>query len=301
VSADHLGLRGIDTVEQLAEVKAVIPSVVKPGGHTVLNADDPLVLAMRARTKGKIVLFSARPQGESSPVEAHLATGGMVVRLEGTGADEQVVIVQGRRRDVIASVREIPLTFGGAARFQLENILGAVAAAAVQGMPAERIREGLMRFTPSAANTPGRMNIIETTRGRVIIDYAHNAAAIGALVAFVAETPATSRMVMLGVPGDRRDEDIRDVARRALGMDYVIFKEHHIYRRGRFPGEIANMMRDALVAAGHPADRVIAFAEEHEAVAHAISRMAPGSVTAITSDDTDNVMEQLGPYVKADA
>jgi cyanophycin synthetase len=297
VSADHLGLRGIETVEQLAAVKAVVPGVAKPDGYAVLNADDPLVYAMRDATPGTVVLFTTRPAGASPHADAHLARGGTVARIEQEDGEEQLVIHHAGQRTRVASVRDVPLTFQGAARFQLENILAAIAAAHVQGMPVERIREGLCSFTPSAANTPGRLNVIETSRGRVIIDYAHNAAAISGLLDFIAATPAEQRIAVLGVPGDRRDEDIRDVARRALNADYVVFKEHHAYRRGRYAGEVATLMRDALIAAGHPADRVITFAEEHDAVAHAVGRMRPGSVVAITADDPDDVMRQLAPYL----
>jgi cyanophycin synthetase len=297
VTADHLGLRDIDTVEQLANVKAVVPAVVKPTGHTVLNADDPLVFAMRERTVGTVVLFSTKPAGQSAHVEEHLARGGMVARVERIGDVDQLVIREGERRTVLAPVREVPLTFGGAARFQIGNLLAAAAAAYAQGMPAEAIRDGMLSFVPSAARTPGRLNVLETTHGRVIIDYAHNAAAIAGLLDFVAETPAVHRMALLSVPGDRRDEDLRDIARHAARMDYVIFKEHSAYRRGREPGEVARIMTEALLATGFPADRVAPFADERDAVDHAMGLMRHGGVVAIIADDSAAVLEQLGPYL----
>ena len=300
VTADHLGLGGIDTLEQLADVKALIPAVVKPTGHAVLNADDPLVLAMRARTPGTVVLFTTTPPGENAAVETQLARGGIVARLERDGDDELLVIRDGERRAVLASVREVPLAFGGAARFQLQNLLAASAAAYVQGLPAERIREGLLGFVPSAERTPGRLNVIETERGRVIIDYAHNPAAVVGLLDFVSRSPATHRMAVISVPGDRRDEDLREVGRLAAPMDYVIFKEHEHYRRGRAPGESARLLADGLLATGFAPERVATFPEEREAVAHAISRMRPGSVVAIIADAPD-VLEQFRPYLPREA
>jgi cyanophycin synthetase len=296
VTADHLGLGGIDSVEQLADVKAVVAAAVRPGGHAVLNADDPLVLAMRDRTPGTVVLFTTRPAGQSPDVEAQLARGGIVARIEHDGGEEQLVIRDGARRAVLASVREVPLTFGGTARFQLENVLAASAAAYVQGVPVDRIRAGLLDFVPSAARTPGRLNVLETELGRVIIDYAHNAAAIAGLLDFVSATPAEQRMALISVPGDRRDDDLREVGRLAAGMDYVVFKEHAAYRRGRPAGEGARVMAEALVATGFPAERVATFDEEAGAVEHAIARMRPGSVVAIIADGP-GVLEQFRPYL----
>ena len=298
VTADHLGLRDIDTVDQLADVKAVIASVVKPAGYTVLNADDPRALVMRETTPGQPVLFTTRPLGTNPAVDAHLAAGGLLACIERDGETEHFVLRRGAERTLLGSVREVPLTFGGAARFQFENILAATVAAYTQALPADAIREGLMSFIPSSTRTPGRVNLFETERGRVIIDYAHNAAAISGLLGFLAELPATHRMALIAVPGDRRDEDMREVARLARSLDYVIFKEHEAYRRGRPAGEGARIMADALLETGFPADRVAAFAEEERALNHALTLMRPGGVVAIMADDAAAVLEQLRPYMK---
>jgi cyanophycin synthetase len=196
----------------------------------------------------------------------------------------------------LAAVREVPLTFGGAARFQLQNLLAASAVAYVQGMPAERIREGLLGFVPSVTRTPGRLNVIETARGRVILDYAHNAAAIAGLLDFVVGMPAERRMAIIGVPGDRRDEDLREVGRLAARMDYVIFKEYERYRRGRPAGEGARLLAEGLLATGFPPERVATFNEESDAVAHVIDVMRPGDVVVIIADGP-SVLQQFSPGV----
>ena len=295
-TADHLGLGGIDTVEQLADVKAIIPAVVKPTGHAVLNADDPLVLAMRENTPGAVVLVTMSSVGPSTPAGEHLARGGIVACVEPNDGEEHLVILDGPHRVTLATVREVPLTFAGAARFQLENILAASAAAYVQGVPADRIREGLLSFVPSVARTPGRLNMLETDRGRVILDYAHNAAAIAGLLDFVARMPAERRIAVIGVPGDRRDEALRDVGKLAAKMDVVIFKEHHHYRRGRTPGEGAALLAEGLLSTGYPAERVAQFSEERDAVEHAISLMRPGSIAVIIAD-SPSVLQQFDAYV----
>ena len=296
VTADHLGLRGIDTVEQLAEVKGLIPSVVKEGGHAVLNADDPLVLAMRARTKGRIVLFSMRG-AEAPEVRAHLADGGIAVVVEPDDDGERVLVREGERRTVVDRVADIPLTFGGRARFQVENALAAVGAAYAQGLPVERIREGLRTFIPSAAMTPGRLNVLETTRGRIILDYAHNVAAIRSILEFVASSPDGRHLALLSAPGDRRDEDLRAIGALATVVDHAIFKEHEHYRRGRDAGETARVLTEGFLDAGGRPDRVATFAEERDAVAHALAMMRPGDVALIIADDMAAVLEQLRPYL----
>jgi cyanophycin synthetase len=293
VTADHLGLAGIDTVEQLADVKAVLPQVVKPGGHAVLNADDPLVHAMRERTPGRVALFSTRPRGESAEVEAHLAAGGVVARVESVEGREHLCILDGGRTVDLGAADEVPLTFGGLARFQVQNVLAASTAAYVQGVTPDEIRRGLATFLPSTASTPGRLNMIETPRGRVLLDYAHNPAAIAGLFGFVRAMPARRRMALLSAPGDRRDDDLREIGRLADGLDLVIMKEHAVYRRGRAPGAIAELMAEGLRATGFPDDRILTFTEEHDAVAHVMSVMEPGDIVIIIADDTKAVAAQL--------
>ncbi len=200
VAADHLGLRGINTIEQLADVKGVVAAVVKREGHAVLNADDPLVYAMRDRTPGDIVLFSTKPEGESEEFEIHLTRNGIGARIE----NDTFVIRRGRLRIPIAPVREVPLMLGGAAKFQRENILAAIATAYVQGMRYDDIRAGLLSFFPSPSLTPGRLNLLRVQNGRVLVDYAHNPAAIGGLIEFVQSIDANKRIGVVTAPGDRR-------------------------------------------------------------------------------------------------
>ena len=280
VSADHLGLRGIQTLEQLADVKSVVPAVTKREGHAVLNADDPLVYAMRDRSGADIVLFSAREYGENTLVTDHVARGGIAAVVE----EDTFVIRRGRLRIPIAAEHDVPLTLGGAARFQRDNVLAAMAAAYVQGMRYDDIRAGLLSFFPSPTTTPGRMNMIRVRGGgRVLVDYAHNAAAITGLVEFVFRTPAAKRYCVLTVPGDRRDDDIREAGRLCAGFDAVIIKED-IDRRGREPGEIADLLAEGLVAGGLPRERIEVLYEEHEAILRGLDMIGEDDLLVIHAD-----------------
>ncbi|HSU13812.1 cyanophycin synthetase [Longimicrobium sp.] len=301
VTADHLGLRGIHTVEQLAEVKAVVPAIVKPGGFAVLNAEDPLVLPMRERTPGTVVLTSIA--GEGSPaVAGHLSRGGIAVVVEDGGDGEWIVVHRGRRdgeRIPIIAVADVPLAMGGAARFQLGNLLAAVAAAHVQGIPAEAIAEGLRTFIPSAASTPGRMNVMRTERGTVIVDYAHNPAAIRGLMEFVARMPGGRRIGVVTMPGDRRDEDLRELGELVAVLDYVVVKEAEQYRRGRPPGEVSRLIGEGLERGGLGADRRETVEFEDAALVRAMDLMEPGDLVVILADDVPAVLAQLAPLVSS--
>jgi cyanophycin synthetase len=291
VSADHLGLRGINTVEQLAEVKAVVAAVVKREGHAVLNADDPLVYAMRDRTPGDIVLFSTRPEGESEEFENHLGRNGIGARIE----DDTFVIRRGKLRIPIAAVRDVPLMLGGAAKFQQENILAAIATAYVQGMRYDDIRAGLLSFFPSPSLTPGRLNLMRVPRGRVIVDYAHNPAAIRGLLDFVANVEANRRIGVVTAPGDRRDEDLRNVGRLAAKLDHVVVKEDE-YRRGREHGHIAELIIEGLRDAGMEEGRYETIYDEREAIGHAMSLMKDNDLVVILADDVRGSLQAVQQY-----
>jgi cyanophycin synthetase len=292
VTADHLGLRGIHTVEDLARVKGVIPSVVKPGGHAVLNADDPLVLGMRGGTPGTVVLTSVLGEAGNPAVAAHLAAGGMAVVVEDEGGREAIVI-RGAERIPVAPVDDLPLAMGGAARFQLGNLLAAAAAAYLQGIAPDAIAEGLRTFVPSGEATPGRMNVLRTARGTVIVDYAHNPAAVRGLMDFVTRMQAGRRIGVVTMPGDRRDEDLRELGEIVSVLDYVVVKEHHKYRRGRPAGDVARLIAEGLEAGGLPSDAHEAVLPEPVAVARALEIMRPGDVVVILADDWLDVLAQV--------
>jgi len=291
VSGDHLGLRGINTLEQLAEVKSVVAAVVKREGHAVLNADDPLVYAMRDRTPGDLVLFSTRPEGESEEFENHLMRNGIGARIE----NDTFVIRRGRLRIPIAPVRDVPLMLGGAARFQQENVLAAIATAYVQGMRYDDIRAGLLSFFPSPSLTPGRLNLMRVQNGRVLVDYAHNAAAIRGLMEFVQCIDANRRIGVVTVPGDRRDEDLREVGRLAAALDYVVVKEDG-YRRGRAEGNIAELIIDGLREGGLSENQYATIFSEQEAIAHAMARMKDNDLVVILADDVSGSLDLVRRY-----
>ncbi len=288
VSADHLGLRGINTLEQLADVKSVIAAVVKREGHCILNADDPLVYAMKDKTPGDLVLFSTKPEGQSPEFERHLSRNGIGARLE----KDTFVIRRGKLRIPIATERDVPLMMGGAAKFQRENILAGILAAYVQGMRYDDIRAGLLSFFPSPSLTPGRLNLIRIGNGRILVDYAHNPAAIAGLMEFVTGLDANRRIGIITAPGDRRDEDLLTVGRLAAKLDHVIVRDDK-YRRGRAPGEISRLIAQGLREGGMREDQIEIVHNEVQALEHAMAVMQDNDLVFVLADEVPVVLEQV--------
>jgi cyanophycin synthetase len=288
VSADHLGLRGVHTLEQLAHVKGVIVDAVAPDGWAVLNADDPRVLAMRSRARGGVALVSTQPPGANAAFDVHVAAGGIGARIEGGS----FVICRGDERIPVAPVRAVPLTLGGAARFQCQNVLAAALAAHLHGLSAAQIRAGLGTFVPSPRATPGRMNLVRVDRSHVLVDYAHNPAAVEALLDFAGRFDARRRVGVVAVPGDRRDEDIRAVGRLCAAFDHVVLKED-ADRRGRRPGEIMRLLHEGLREAGVPDERVEHVRPEAAAVAHALAALEGGELVVVLAEHVPAVLAQV--------
>ena len=223
VQPDHLGLRGIDTVEQLADVKAVVVEAVPRDGHAVLNADDPLVREMRRRCSGQVVWFSMEEPGSETRemIEAHCRRGGKALVLNPSDRGEMIVVKHGRREMQLAWTHLLPATFKGRARMNVQNSLAAAAAAFAAGAPLHDIRQGLRTFSTNYYLSPGRLNEVEVNGVNVIVDYCHNAPGMRALGDFVdrvgetltstSELGKPSRIGVIATAGDRRDQDMREL------------------------------------------------------------------------------------------
>jgi UDP-N-acetylmuramyl tripeptide synthase len=184
---------------------------------------------------------------------------------------------------------------GGAAKFQSENVLAAIATAYVQGMRYDDIRAGLLSFFPSPSLTPGRLNIIPLATGRVIVDYAHNAAAVAGVVEFALNLEAGKRIGVVTAPGDRRDDDLRAVGRLSAKLDHVIIKEDS-YRRGREPGAIAALIGEGLEAGGMSRDRYEIIYDETDAIRRAIELMYENDLALVLADDVNASLSTIRSY-----
>jgi cyanophycin synthetase len=308
VQPDHLGLRGIDTVEQLADVKAVLVEAVPRDGHAVLNADDPLVREMRRRCSGQVVWFSMEEPGSEvrEMIDQHCRRGGKALVLEPSERGEMIVVKHGRREMQLAWTHLLPATFAGRARMNVQNALAAAAAAFAAGAPLHDIRQGLRTFSTNYYLSPGRLNEVEVQGRHVIVDYCHNAPGMKALGDFVdrtaenlsatSELGRVSRIGVIATAGDRRDDDMRELgAIAAQHFDVVVVRED-VSLRGRKRGATAELVADgvrASMAEGARCKQLEVVLEEIAAVRHAMSRANPGDLVVVCVDKHPMVMSEL--------
>ncbi len=311
IAPDHLGMRGIDTLEQLAAVKAVVVEAVPRNGSAVLNADDPLVREMRRRCSGEVIWFSLKEPGspERELIDEHCRRGGKAIVLEATDKGDMIVIRHGRRAMQLAWTHLLPATFGGTAMMNVANAMAAAGASFAAGAPLHDIRQGLRTFTTSYYLSPGRMNLLQLDGVEVVVDYCHNPAGMRALGDFVsryAESRATtadlakpSRIGMIGAAGDRRDEDVRELGEVAADVfDVVVVREDANLRR-RAPGEAAALVAEGLrarMAEGARCKQVEIVTDELAAVRHCMARANRGDLVVLCADKHAGVLAELEAY-----
>lgn len=296
VTPDHLGLKGIDTLEDLANVKAVVVESVARRGHSVLNADDPMCVRVARHARGTIVWFSLQG-GDHMPelLRRHIEDGGTaIVRERGPDGGMLVIHHSGERIELM-SAAAIPATLGGLANFNIANALAAAAMCFVHEIPIDTIRESLVHFTNSFTDSPGRLNIRDAHERRFIVDYAHNPAGLAALGQVIDALRGRHRRVvgMVSIPGDRRDSDIIEMGSLAAGIfDEIIFREAPD-GRGRPPGETNGLMSEGALRAGASPDRIHRIVDELEAVEATLSLGQPGDLLVILPTSVEQVWQQV--------
>jgi cyanophycin synthetase len=315
VSADHLGLQGIDTLDQLAEVKAVVPRITRRRGWAVLNGDDPRVFAMRGVIRARPWVFSRDP--DSPAVRETLNDGGRATTvIDGWVA----VLAPGRDPDPVIVLTDVPMTLAGLSRFNVENTLAATSAALAIGIPRESVIEGLRDFRPDAEHNPGRMNFFTVpTKGgevSVVIDLAHNEVGLEALLEIMngVRPPGRRLLLGLGAVGDRTDELIGRLGEiGAMGADVVAIGHKQQYLRGRTIEELDTLLRDGAERVG--VTDVTSYDTEVECLAGLVAQAGPGDVVGLMchaerqavydwiadQGGTPDTPEQLGAKVRTAA
>jgi cyanophycin synthetase len=294
VEADHLGLRGIDTLEQLAEVKRIVVEVAK--NTAVLNADDSLCLKMADYTDAENLCYVTMNHHHSL-VREHIRAGGRAVVLE-EGINGHMITIYDRGTHIpLLWTHLIPATVEGRAIHNVQNAMFASAVAYSMDVSLDDLRQGLMTFDTTFFQAPGRMNIFDEHPFKVILDYAHNPAAIKAMVDFVERLEPTGRRIaILAAPGDRRDEDIREVAQICAGHfdSYICRRDDN--PRGRSDTEVPDMLRETLVENGVEVDRIDVIPDEADAVQAALNRAQAGDLVLIFGDKIDRTWKQINGY-----
>lgn len=276
VSADHLGLQGIDTLDELAEVKGTIVRITKPGGWAVLNADDVRVWEMRRRTRAGLYAFSFHARG-AGVREALQAGGRAAVLYQGW----IVLRGAGRRGRRLARASDLPVTVAGLSRYNIANALAAAAACDALGIEPDSIAEGLRTFAQDSSGNPGRLNLYERRGIFALVDFAHNAAGLAGLLD-VCRAIAGRRRVLLafGTAGDRTDEILHELGALAARADELVIAEKRHYLRGRDLEEMNEILRSAAREGGY-GQEIDAIDTELAALQALVGRAGRGDVCAV--------------------
>ncbi len=293
VANDHLGEFGIFDLEALADVKMVVAKAVTGAGRVVLNADDPRLVERGRRLSTPVIWFTLDPR---HPLLAeHLERRGTACVLD----DDMLEVAEGHAWREIVAVREVPIAFGGAARHNLANALGAIGVALALGFPDDAIRRGLVGFESDPGSNPGRANVWQLGGVTAIVDFAHNPHGLAALATMASALEARRRALVIGQAGDRDDEAIREFARVAwaMGPDRVFIKEMELYLRGRERGVVPGMIEAELRRAGAPPSAIEHLDSELDAVRAALAWARPGDLLLLTThaqrDEVIALVERL--------
>jgi cyanophycin synthetase len=291
VASDHLGLKGINTLSELARVKEVVPQSVLPDGASVLNADNSYTVEMARTARGEIIFFSI--DEENPVIRDHLRERGKAVVLRPTRHGEMITLIEHRRDTSLLLAEEIPATMEGRVRVNIQNAMAAAAAAFALDSQLEYIRNALRTFTSSFFQTPGRFNLLEIDGRKVLLDYCHNVAGLESMADFVKRMDADRTIAMIAIPGDRSDEDITAFGRLAGDtFDEIVIRED-ANPRGRRRGEVAGMLRDAISTAKPDNGKVNIVLDELEAAREAIARADRNDLVVLFADRPALVFEQL--------
>jgi len=287
IAADHLGEWGVQDLDMLADTKFVIRHA---GKHVVLNADDEKSVERTHLIDQPLTWFSLNHH--STVIQSHLGQSGQTATLQ---EGELVWSANGETETLIA-VDEIPITFGGAAQHNISNALAAICVAKELGLHNESIVQGLKTFQSNLKDNPGRLNRFDIKGTTVIVDFAHNAHGLAALMQMTAAMSAKRRLVTLGHAGDRNDDALIELAQTAAagGMDCIILKEQPGELRGRKLGEIPAILEKALIDSGFPAEHIVHAANEIEATQTALDWAETGDLLLLlTLDSRSEVLRLL--------
>lgn len=287
VAADHMGLGGINTVEQMARVKAVVPETVFPHGYAILNADDDLVYKMREGLSCNVALFS---MDENNPrIKKHCAAGGLASVFE----NGYVSIMKGTWKIRVMPVKEIPLTYEGKALHNIQNCLPSILATYLfRDITIEDLRTALNSFVPSSTQTPGRLNFFNFKEFTMLADFAHNPHGLRLLCDFIGKLDYPKKIGIISGTGDRRDQDLRELGEISAGCFDEIIIRCDKNLRGRTVDEIINLLKDGIQKV-NPQLPVMVIPDENEALEYVFVNHEKGALYTIMCDVVSTALKKL--------
>lgn len=292
ISEDHLGMDGIDTLEDMAFVKSLVVEAIKPDGYAVLNADDGMTDHIIRKVSCNKVLFSLHR--DNVLLERHIKENGMAVVVE----EDLIVIYQNKIRDEIVSINEIPITFNGKAICNIENSLAAVASLSAFGLAKNVIRLGLMSFTPDPIANEGRFNLFDMGSFRILLDYGHNYSAYQSVMQFINNMNAARLVGIIGVPGDRLDRTIFDIGQISGQAFSKLYIKEDGDLRGRSAGEVAGILYNGAVSGGADSENIEIVLSETDALNAAINNAFTGDLIVMFYEKFDKAYELIESFIK---
>jgi cyanophycin synthetase len=288
ISADHIGLGGIETMEQMAKVKAVVPETVYPHGYAILNAEDDLVYAMKKGLNCNIALFS---MDENNPrIIKHCKKGGYAAVFE----NGYISIMKGAWKIRVVKVAEVPVTYGGKALHNVMNCLPAVLSAYLwRKIGIEDIKLALQTFIPSVSQTPGRLNMFDFKKFKFLVDFAHNPAGLQYLCDFVSKMDGEPKVGIISGTGDRRDDDIRELGRiSGRHFDEIIIRQDK-HLRGRTASSIVDLLVEGINETKTKDIPIVIIYNEKEAISYAYNTAKTGSLVTIMCDVVSEALDLI--------
>lgn len=290
IQEDHMGLSDINTLAEMANVKGVVARAVKRDGYAVLNADNEHCVSIAKTTDCKIAYFSIDENNKI--IKEHCRTGGIAAIYE----NGYITIKKGDWKFRVEKASLIPLTFGGKVTFMIYNVLAATLATYVYGFTIDDIKTNLETFIPSAAQTPGRMNIFDFKEYKVLIDFAHNADGFRGIKEYLSGIESPYKIGIITGTGDRRDDDIRDMGRISAQMfDHIIIRQDK-FLRGRLAEDIVKLLVEGIHEV-NPKQSYEYIPKEIEALKHALDMAKPGTFITALSDVIDNAIDVVQSYL----
>jgi len=287
ISEDHLGLKDIDTMEEMANVKSLVIEMVREGGCAVLNADDPITSEMSYRTKAKVVYFSLNK--DNPVIQRHRQKGGMCAVLD----DGVLTIFKGDVVIPVIEAAEIPITLEGRALFNVQNCLAAIAVLHSIDIKINDIVSGLVTFHSTYYQNPGRLNFMNIGHFRVILDFAHNVASYDAIMSLLDRMEAREKIGVIATPGDRRDIDLERMGARAGRTLTKIIVREDKDKRGRKEGEVADILTKAALSTGFAPANIKTILSEEEATFFALESAKPGDIVILLVDKVEPIHRLL--------
>lgn len=289
VAEDHIGLKGIDSLEKMAKVKSIVPESVAHDGYAILNADNEYTYQMKSNVSSKVALFSLHHDNQR--VLGHISEGGLAAVFD-MGA---ILIIDGKERLFVESVENIPMTFGGKALFMVENILAAVLGAYINKIPMKTIISSLQTFVLTSENNPGRLNLFNFKDFRLFVDYAHNFHGLTALGAFIKQEKATQKIGIIAAAGDRRNVDIVNVGKASADIfDKIIIRVDED-TCGRKDYEIIDLIKEGIFISDKNKE-VEVIPDELDALRYVLQNAVSGALIVHLSENVKKCIAFLKEF-----